>query len=358
MSRSAGRAYSQITPARAGPTRFPQSVDPRRPRRRQVSIQVEGLEKRFRVSRRAPGLRASVAGLVRRRHHEVPALGGVSFAVPEGQMVGFLGPNGAGKTTTLKCLSGLLHPTAGDVRVLGHVPHRREHEFLRRISLVMGQRNSLFWDLPALDAFEVNRTIYRIPRPQYQETLDELVALLQLQPLLDRQVRLLSLGERMRCELAGALLHRPRVLFLDEPTLGLDVTAQAAVRVFLAEFNARHGATVLLTSHYMRDVTALAQRVLVIDHGTLRFDGNLAALSQQYVGHRTVRLQLRTPARVDDLGDGVELIEEGDLTLALRVPAERTAAVVGRLFTRLAIADVAIEEPPIEDVVRALFAEP
>ena len=239
-----------------------------------MAIEVDGLVKHFRVHRREPGLRSSLRSLLRRDDLEVRAVEAISFDIAEGEVVGFLGPNGAGKTTTLKCLTGLLHPTAGAVRVLGWTPHDRRREFLEQITLVMGQRNSLFWDLPAMDAFAVNQAIYRVPRTQFRETLDELVTLLGLEPLLGKQVRTLSLGERMRCEIAGALLHRPRVLFLDEPTLGLDVNGQAAIRDFLRAYNARHGATVLLTSHYMGDVSALARRVLIIDHGRLRFDGD------------------------------------------------------------------------------------
>jgi ABC-2 type transport system ATP-binding protein len=325
-----------------------------------TALEVDRLVKRFRVSRRAPGMRASLAGLVRRRYDDVLALDDISFAVPAGEVVGFLGPNGAGKTTTLKCLSGLLHPTSGDVRVLGRTPHRRESDFLRQISLVMGQRNSLFWDLPALDAFEVNRAIYRIPAATYRAALDELVDLLDLAPLLSRQVRVLSLGERMRCELAGALLHQPRVLFLDEPTLGLDVTAQAAVRGFFADYNARHGATVLLTSHYMGDVTALAKRVIVIDAGRLRFDGDLDTLSRRHVTHRLVRLRLSQPVARELIAQEVaqegEVVSHAGLAVTLKVPAEDTAALVGRLLARLPVEDVAIEQPSMEDVIRAVFA--
>ena len=317
-------------------------------------IAVDGLVKHFRVSRRAPGLRASLGGLVRRRYDVVRAVDDVSFEIPEAQVVGFLGPNGAGKTTTLKCLSGLLHPTAGRVSVLGHTPSDRSSAFLEQLSLVMGQRNSLFWDLPALDAFMVNKTIYRIPEPRYRETLDELVDLLDLAPLLDRQVRVLSLGERMRCELAGALLHRPRVLFLDEPTLGLDVTAQAALRGFLADYHRRHGATVLLTSHYMGDVTALAQRVIVIDRGELRFDGDLAALTRRHAQHRVIRLQLSGAVPVDGLG--LDVVEHEGLSLSVRVDAARTAEVAARLLATLPVEDLAIEEPPIEDIIRSVFA--
>jgi ABC-2 type transport system ATP-binding protein len=318
-------------------------------------IEVRDLAKHFRVHRRQPGLRAAFHALVRREHVTVHAVDQVSFTIPAGEIVGFLGPNGAGKTTTLKCLTGLLHPTAGDVRVLGHTPHRREPAFLRRISLVMGQRNSLFWDLPAADAFEVNRAIYGLAEGPYRSALDELVALLDLEPLLNKQVRVLSLGERMRCELAGALLHRPDVLFLDEPTLGLDVNGQAAVRTFLRDYNARYGATVLLTSHYMGDVTALARRVLVIDRGTLRFDGDLAALVEAHSPHRLIRVTLREAAPAQTWAGFGEVSAVDGAVVTLVVSRAETAAVASRLLTTLPVEDVAIEDPPVEDIIRAVF---
>ena len=324
-----------------------------------MTIEVDALVKHFRVHQRQPGLRASLRGLVRREHVVVEAVDDVSFRIAEGEVVGFLGPNGAGKTTTLKCLTGLLHPTRGAVRVLGHSPHERRREFLEQITLVMGQRNSLFWDLPALDAFAVNQAIYRIPAAQYRETLDELVALLGLEPLLGKQVRTLSLGERMRCEIAGSLLHRPRVLFLDEPTLGLDVNGQAAIREFLTAYNARHGATVLLTSHYMGDVTALAKRVLVIDSGRLRFDGDLRALLETHAPYRLLRVTLSddVPATVLAEYGEVDAVDGVDGRRAtVRVPRAETAAVAARLLADLPVADVSIEDPPVEDVVRAVFA--
>ena len=318
---------------------------------------MDGLSKHLHVHRREPGLRSSLRSLVRREQVEVRAVEDVSFSIAEGEMVGFLGPNGAGKTTTLKCLTGLLHPTRGSVRVLGCTPHERQRQFLERITLVMGQRNSLFWDLPAMDAFAVNQAIYRIPPAQYRQSLDELVALLRLEPLLGKQVRTLSLGERMRCEIAGSLLHRPRVLFLDEPTLGLDVNGQAAIRDFLSAYNAEHGATVLLTSHYMGDVTALAQRVLVIDSGRLRFDGDLRALLHEHAPYRLLRVTL-----ADDRGSAGLLARYGEVVsvdgaqATLRVPRADTAAVAGRLLVDLPVVDVSIEDPPVEDVVRAVFA--
>ncbi|MFB9236811.1 ATP-binding cassette domain-containing protein [Plantactinospora siamensis] len=319
-------------------------------------IEVTGLAKHFRVHRRQPGLGAALRSLVRREHVTVRAVNDVSFSIGEGEVIGFLGPNGAGKTTTLKCLTGLLHPTAGAVTVLGHTPHRRESAFLRRISLVMGQRNSLFWDLPPADAFEVNRAIYGLAAGPYRSALEELVELLDLEPLLGRQVRVLSLGERMRCELAAALLHRPSVLFLDEPTLGLDVNGQAAVRSFLAGYNARHGATVLLTSHYMGDVTALARRVLVIDGGTLRFDGDLAALVEAHSPHRLVRVTLRSPVPVETWTGYGRVSEVDGAMVTLQVPRADTAAVAARLLADLPVEDVAIEDPPVEQIIQAVFA--
>jgi ABC-2 type transport system ATP-binding protein len=227
-------------------------------------IHVTDLRKTFVVPVREAGLRAAVRGLVRRTHRSVAAVDGVSFDIATGEVVGFLGPNGAGKTTTLKMLSGLLYPTAGEALVLGHVPWRRERDYLRRMTLVMGNRNQLQWDIPALDSYELNRSIYRIPEAAFRRTRDELVELLDLGELVRKPVRNLSLGERMKAELVGVLLHTPQVLFLDEPTIGLDVTMQKRIRAFVAEYNRRHGATVLLTSHYMADVLALCRRVIVI----------------------------------------------------------------------------------------------
>jgi ABC-2 type transport system ATP-binding protein len=321
------------------------------------TIEVDGLVKTFRVHRRDSGLGQSLRSVLRRRYEYVEAVSDVSFSIAEGEIVGFLGPNGAGKTTTLKCLSGLLHPDGGRVRVLDAEPFERRAGFLSQITLVLGQRSSLLWDLPALDAFAVNKAIYRVPDLDYRRTLDELVELLGLEPLLTKQVRSLSLGERMRCELAGAMLHRPRVLFLDEPTLGLDVNGQAAIRSFLSTYNERHGATVLLTSHYMGDVTALAKRVLVIDHGSLRFDGDLQQLVHDHSPHRLIRMTLRTPAIRESLARFGEVVDLDGVMLALRVPRESTTATVSRLLAELDVDDVAIEDEPIEDVIRAVFAD-
>src|SRR5512134_13158 len=246
------------------------------------TIHVAKLSKHFKVPEREAGLKAAAKSLIKRKHRIVKAVDEVSFEIGQGEVVGFLGPNGAGKTTTLKMLSGLLYPTSGEARVLGHVPSKRGREFLLRITLVMGNRNQFQWDLPALDSYELNRAIYRIPRDDFTTLRDELIELLDVGDLVRKPVRNLSLGERMKVEIVGSLLHKPRVLFLDEPTIGLDVTMQKRIRSFVAEYNRRYDATVLLTSHYMADVEALCKRVVVIHHGRILFDGPLARLGDDF----------------------------------------------------------------------------
>jgi ABC-2 type transport system ATP-binding protein len=319
------------------------------------AVLADHLTKTYVVPVREGGLTAALRSVVRRRTRAVEAVRQVSFRVAAGEVVGFLGPNGAGKTTTLKMLSGLLHPTSGDARVLGHVPHRRERAYLRQMTLVMGQRNQLIWDIPVMDSFERNRAIYRIPPPAFTRTVAELRELLELDGLLDKPVRNLSLGERMKCELAIALLHQPRVLFLDEPTIGLDVTMQRRIRAFIAEYNRRTGATVLLTSHYMADVEALCRRVIVIHHGRLLFDGELTALVQRFSAHKVIGVELAS--------DGVDLARYGEVVSAaggrvtLRVPKEDTARVTGRLLSELVVADLTVEDPPIEEVIDRVFQQ-
>jgi ABC-2 type transport system ATP-binding protein len=286
---------------------------------------------------------------------EVQAVDGLTFDLAPGEIVGFLGPNGAGKTTTLKMLSGLLHPTGGEGRVLGFVPWKRERLFLRQITLVMGQRNQLVWDIPAADSFELNRVIYRLPAADFRRTLDELTGLLELGPLLKKPVRNLSLGERMKCEIAAALLHRPQVVFLDEPTIGLDVTMQRRIRAFIAEYNRRSGATVLLTSHYMADVEALCKRVIVIHHGRLLFDGDLSDLVQQFTAHKTIVVQLEDCQADFHIYGEVLSCEDGRVTL--RVPKASTAQVTGRLLADLPVIDLLVEDPPIEEVIDQVFTQ-
>jgi ABC-2 type transport system ATP-binding protein len=318
-------------------------------------VSVAELSKTFLVPERDPGLRAAARSLVRRRHREVRAVDGVSFEIGRGEVVGFLGPNGAGKTTTLKMLSGLLYPTSGEARVLGHVPSKRERELLRRITLVMGNRNQLQWDLPALDSFELNRAIYRIPRGDFQKLRDELIGLLDVGDLVRKPVRQLSLGERMKVEIVGSLLHRPQVLFLDEPTIGLDVTMQRRIREFVAEYNRRYEATVLLTSHYMADVVALCRRVVVIHHGRILFDGPLARLGEEFEAFKTLTVELEDAA-VDLSGYGDVLEREGG-RVKLRVPKAETARVTARLLAEREVADLTVEDPPIEDVIELVFAQ-
>ena len=285
----------------------------------------------------------------------IKAISGIDIEVQRGEIVCLIGSNGAGKTTTLKMLSGLLHPTSGEVSVLSYVPWRRDKAFLRQITLVMVQRNQLVWDIPAADSFELNRAIYRIPAADYKRTLDELVALLELQPLLRKPVRNLSLGERMKCEIAAALLHRPQVVFLDEPTIGLDVTMQRRIRAFIAEYNRRTGATVLLTSHYMADVEALCRRVIVIHHGKLLFDGELADLVRRFTAHKTIVVQLKDCAA--DLHAYGEVVSCEDGRLTLRVPKAETARVTERLLADLPIIDLTVADPPIEEIIEQVFAQ-
>ncbi len=319
------------------------------------AIPVRNLRKVYSVSEREAGVLAALSSLVRRHVEEVPAVDGISFDLAPGEIVGFLGPNGAGKTTTLKMLSGLLHPTEGEVTVLGHIPYKREKDFLRQITLVMGQRNQLVWDIPALDSFELNRAIYRIPSADYRRMLQELTELLDLEPLLRKPVRNLSLGERMKCEIAAALVHRPSVVFLDEPTIGLDVTMQRRIRAFISEYNRRFGATVLLTSHYMNDVEALCRRVIVIHHGKLLFDGDLVNLVQKFTAHKTIVVKLEDCQPDMHAYGEVVGCEDGQFTL--RVPKAETAQTTERLLADLPVIDLLVEDPPIEEVIERVFAQ-
>jgi ABC-2 type transport system ATP-binding protein len=318
-------------------------------------VHVSELTKVFRVPEREAGLAAAARSLVRRRWLDVRAVDAISFEIGPGEVVGFLGPNGAGKTTTLKMLSGLLYPTGGEARVLGYRPSRRERDYLRRMTLVMGNRNQLQWDLPALDSFDLNRAIYRVPHDQFRATRDELVDLLEVGDLVRKPVRNLSLGERMKVEIVGALLHQPQVLFLDEPTIGLDVTMQKRIRQFIAEYNRRHAATVLLTSHYMADVEALCRRVIVIHHGRILFDGPLSGLADQFAAYKTIGIVLENGAAPLDAYGEILHREEGRVTL--RVPKAETSRVAARLLAEHDVLDLTIEEPPIEDVIELVFAQ-
>ena len=318
-------------------------------------VHVAELTKIYKVPEREAGLGAAAKALFRRQTRDVRAVEAISFDIGAGEVVGFLGPNGAGKTTTLKMLAGLLYPTGGVAKVLGHVPSKREREYLRRMTMVMGNRNQLQWDIPALDSFELNRAIYRLQREDYLAMRDELIELLDVGDLVRKPVRNLSLGERMKVEIVGALLHRPQVLFLDEPTIGLDVTMQKRIRTFVAEYNKRHAATVLLTSHYMADVEALCKRVIVIHHGRILFDGQLASLADEFAAYKTIGVVLENGGTPLD-GYGEVVHREGD-RVSLRVPKAETSRIAARLLADHDILDLTIEEPPIEDVIESVFTQ-
>jgi ABC-2 type transport system ATP-binding protein len=318
-------------------------------------IRVRGLRKHYRVHERPPGTLAALQSLFRRRYTTVCAVDGVDFDIAGGERVGFLGPNGAGKTTTLKVLSGLLHPTSGEVRVAGAEPRRRQDAFLKSIMLVLGQKQQLLWDLPPSDTFELNRAVYDVPRNEYRSTLRELSDLLELGDLVHKPTRTLSLGERMKCELAAALIHRPRVLFLDEPTIGLDVSMQAAVRDFVKRYNERHGATLLLTSHYMADVARLCPRILVIDKGKLVYDGALDGLVSRIRPDKRVVLRFSRTVEAHDLDGLGKVIRHDSGESVLQVHKDAVNAVVGRALTQLPVSDLTVENPPLEEVMSEFF---
>jgi len=320
-------------------------------------ISVRGLQKRYRVHKRAPGLKAAALSLFQRQYTEVAAVDGVSFEIEAGERVGFLGPNGAGKTTTLKILSGLLHPSAGKVSVDGHEPRRRENAFLEKIMLVLGQKQQLLWDLPPSETFELNRAIYRVPRAQYERTLDELVELLEIRDLVGRPTRQLSLGERMKCELACALVHHPKVLFLDEPTIGLDVSMQMTMRRFIKNYNERYGATLILTSHYMDDVAALCPRVIVIDKGRISFDGKLEDLVRRVRPDKRVVLRLGGPVDIHALKSIGAVIRHAEGEAVLQVKPGDVSRSVAHALSVLPVRDLTVEDAPLEEVMRELFEQ-
>jgi len=320
------------------------------------TIVVQNLSKTYRVPEREGGFGSAVRSFFKRKYKDVKAVQNVDFKIPQGEIVGFLGPNGAGKTTTLKMLSGLLHPTGGTASVLGFTPWELKPEYLRSMTLVMGQRNRLAWDIPAADSFLLNQAIYRLPDEEYKATYRELDELLELEPLMKKPVRNLSLGERMKCEIAAGLLHRPKVLFLDEPTIGLDITGQARIREFLREYNKRTGATLLLTSHYMADVTALCERILIIHHGQLKYDGGISDLSRKIAPFKLIGVRL-AEANSHDLGKyGTPVQNEEDWEKQyIQVKAEDVTRVTSGLLADLPIHDITIADPPIEDVIEQAF---
>jgi ABC-2 type transport system ATP-binding protein len=320
------------------------------------TILVEKLSKTYKVPEREGGFGAAVRSFFKRKYKDVKAVQEVNFKIAQGEIVGFLGPNGAGKTTTLKMLSGLLHPTGGSAHVLGFTPWQLKPEYLRSMTLVMGQRNRLSWDIPAADSFLLNQAIYRIPDDEYKATYKELDELLELEPLMKKPVRNLSLGERMKCEIAAGLLHRPMVLFLDEPTIGLDITGQVRIREFLREYNKRTGATILLTSHYMADVTALCERIIIIHHGQLKYDGGISDLSRKIAPFKLIGVIL-AEANSHDLSKYGTLVqnEEDWEKQYIQVKSEDVTRVTSGLLADLPVHDITITDPPIEDVIEQAF---
>jgi ABC-2 type transport system ATP-binding protein len=320
----------------------------------QPAVYLRELQKIFEVPEREAGLKAAVVSLFKRKKRQVHAVDGISFSIQPGEIVGFLGPNGAGKTTTLKMLSGLLYPTGGELSVLGYLPQKRDKGFLKQITLVMGQRNQLVWDIPAIDSFDLNRAIYNVPRQQYLQTRDELIELMRLEDIVNKPVRNLSLGERMKVEIVASLLHLPRVLFLDEPTIGLDVTMQRRIRRFIQEYNQRYNATVLLTSHYMADVQALCKRVIVIHHGKILYDGKLSGLVERFSAQKT--LVVTMSENDADLNGYGEVISSEPNRVTLRVSKSEAPHVTSRLLADLPVTDLTVEDPPIEEVIERVFA--
>ena len=321
-------------------------------------IAVDGLTKTFRTYKKQPGFAGALRGLVHRKYEQTVAVKDVSFSVEEGELVGFLGPNGAGKTTTLKMLSGLLYPTSGSARVLGYTPWERADGYRRQFALLLGQKNQLWWDLPARESLELNGKIYGIDEKLFERTVAELTELLDVKDKLNVMVRELSLGERMKMELIAALLHQPKVLFLDEPTIGLDVISQKTVREFLRRHNATRKTTILLTSHYMADIQELCQRVIIIDHGTIFFDGRLSEILDRFADSKLVTISCDGAAncRKEDLLKYGEVLEQSAQTIKLKVKRDRVIPVCKALLDELPVSDIDIQEVPIEDVIRQIFA--
>ncbi len=322
-----------------------------------IAIETKGLCKTYISHKKDPGMKGSFASLFSRQRNEVHAVKDISISIEQGELVGFLGPNGAGKTTTLKMLTGILNPTSGTCSVLGATPFHRRPEMLRQIAFVVGNKQQLWWDLPAWDSYLVLKELYEIPEALFKSRADELIELLQLSDKINTQVRKLSLGERMKCELVAALLHRPKVVFLDEPTLGLDVVSQKRIRQFLLETHKDDGSTIILTSHYMQDVEAICDRVIVIDHGAQVFDGTLDFLSKQYTDSRRLKLTFSIEVERAEIENFGNLVEFGDGQAILEVPRKEIASITSNVLQKLPVIDISIEEIPIEDVIADLFSQ-
>lgn len=322
-----------------------------------MTISVSHLSKYYTSHKKQPGFGGLVQSIFSRQYETVKAVDDISFTIAEGELVGFIGPNGAGKTTTLKCLSGLLYPTQGKISVLNFTPYERKHPFLKQISLVMGQKNQLWWDLPVIESVRLNKEIYDVSDENYKKNLSELVQLLEIENLLNKQAKKLSLGERMKCELMSALIHNPKVLFLDEPTIGLDVLMQKKLREFIKEYNKRFKATIMLTSHYMKDVQALCKRVIIINHGKLLYDGALLELIKKHAPYKLIKVIFKEfvdPKKVDSLG---EVLRFAYPEVVLKIPNKEMGKTATKVLEEFPVEDVTIEDPDIEYVIREVFSK-
>jgi ABC-2 type transport system ATP-binding protein len=322
-------------------------------------IEVRHLSRNYEYYRKQPGLSGSLRGLFRREKLIAPAVKDCSFSIESGELVGFLGPNGAGKTTTLKVLSGILHPTAGDVSVLGHVPFRRHAEFQKKFAIVMGQKNQLWWDLPARESFILNKEIYEVPDREFERSLHEFAELLDIRDILDVPVRKLSLGQRMKCELVAALIHKPEVLFLDEPTIGLDVVAQKNIRDFIKTLNEERGTTIILTSHYMEDISRLCRRVIIIDCGRIVYDGPLDDLVKRYARDKLLIVSFNADnVRREDVEPYGELLSIASDKAVLKVPRDQVKGAASKILSsNLPVDDILINEMEIDEVIRIIFSK-
>jgi ABC-2 type transport system ATP-binding protein len=319
------------------------------------AITIKNLSKTFKVEQKEEGLKGSLKALFHREYKNINAVESISFNIEQGELVGFIGPNGAGKTTTLKMLSGLLYPSSGNVKVLGYTPFERKPDYLKKISLVMGQKNQLWWDLPAIETFNLNKEIYEVDQKKYKNILNELLDMLDLRDVVNQQVRKLSLGQRMKCELVAALIHMPKVLFLDEPTIGLDVVMQKKVREFIKDYNKKYNATVILTSHYMDDVKEICQRIIMIDHGKLLFDGVLNDLIKKYADYKILAPVFTKSVSQKELEKIGEVEKYEPPRAIIKVPRDQTSQKASELLAKFSVEDLEITEPALEDIIRLAF---
>lgn len=321
------------------------------------AIKVENLSKNFKVHLKKEGLWESVKSLFVRKYKTIKAVDDISFEIKQGEIVGFIGPNGAGKTTTLKMLSGLLYPSSGFVEVLGYTPFKRKEDFLKQISLVMGQKNQLWWDLPAIETFSLNKEIYEIPKDKYKRIMAELVEMLELGDIINQQVRKLSLGQRMKCELVASLLHSPKVLFLDEPTIGLDVVMQKRIREFIKEYNQKYNASIMLTSHYMDDVKEICKRIIIINKGRIFYDGDIDELIHKYADYKLLIPIFNQKFDKDKLAEYGEVLESDAHRAIIKVERSKSSQAASKLLSSYDIDDLNINEPELEDIIRTIFVE-